>query len=358
MRAQETLKRFKARLDPRIAAFFDTVEADARKEDALVTEALRHVREIALAGGKRLRAANLYFAYQAGGGKDDAAILDTAVAIEVMHLFLLVHDDIIDRDDIRHGVPTLHRRYADFGQRHFPRRDSAHFGNSIALIVGDMLFALGNDILFRAPFPKERIFEALSTMQQIVSYTVIGQARDIYLEYHREGSAEEVTQMYKNKTARYTMDGPIQIGLSLAGAKTDLKLPFTDFALPLGVAFQIQDDILGVFGDEERLGKPVGSDVQEGKVTLLVAYALSDGTASEKKELSRLLALGERLTKNDLERFRELIRSSGALQRASALAHSYIVAGQAALDAVATELPQPARDYFSGIATYMAERQY
>ena len=358
MDVQILLRDFKTRFDPKISAYFDTVEANAKEEDALITEALRHVRALTLAGGKRLRPACMFYGYLAGGGTDEEAILETAVSIELLHTFRLVHDDIIDRDDFRHGEPTLHRRYAEFGRKYFPDRDVEHFGNSIALIVGDLLSAMSNDIIFRAPFPQARIFEALSRLQSVVSYTVIGQAQDIYMEYRREATEEEILRMYKNKTARYTMERPIQMGLLLAGDPGPLADQLSGYALPLGIAFQIQDDILGVFGSEAKIGKPVGSDIQEGKLTLLVAYALEQGSHEQGEELRRILSLGTGLTSEDIERFRSLIRETGSLERAQGMAKRYVQEGKQALRMVQGSLPLRSFDFFEAIADYMAEREY
>lgn len=358
MDVQVLLRDFKARFDPKISAYFDTVEANAKEEDALITEALRHVRNLTLAGGKRLRPACMFYGYLAGGGTDEEAILETAVSIELLHTFLLVHDDIIDRDDFRHGEPTLHRRYAEFGRKYFPERDVEHFGNSIALIVGDLLSAMSNDIIFRAPFPQARIFEALSRLQSVVSYTVIGQAQDIYMEYKREATEAEILKMYTNKTARYTMERPIQMGLLLAGDSDILVDRFSGYALPLGIAFQIQDDILGIFGSEAKLGKPVGSDIQEGKLTLLVAYALERGTREQQEEVRRILSVGNTLTADDVERFKGLLIETKSLERAQEAARAYIREGKQVLGAVREMVPQRSFDFFEAIADYMAEREY
>lgn len=358
MEIQEELKAFKTRLDEKIGAYFDTVIEKTAKEDPLVEEAVRHMRELVLAGGKRLRAAFMYYGYLGAGGTEEDKILETAVSVELIHAFLLVHDDIIDRDDLRHGVATLHRRYADFGKRNFPGKDAEHFGNAIAIIMGDMLCAFGNDIIFRSPFPPERVFMALSKLQSIVSYTVIGQARDIYMEYKREASEEEILRMYRNKTAKYTVEGPLHLGGILAGADPALLNVFSAYAVPLGIAFQIQDDILGVFGTEKRLGKPIGSDIEEGKITLLVSRARKNGTVRQGKRLGELLELGIKLAPHDIEEFRTLIRETGALRDAEELAARHIKEGMAALDRMKSTLPARTFDFLSSVADYMLHREY
>lgn len=355
---EEELKVFKARLDPKIGAYFDTVLEHSAKEDDLVTEALRHAREMVLAGGKRLRAALMYYGYIGAGGTDEERMMETSVSIELIHTFLLVHDDIIDRDELRHGVPTLHRRYADFGKKFFPDMDTEHFGMSIALIIGDMLSAFGNDIIFRSGFPRDRVFNALSKLQGIVAFTAIGQARDVYMEYKRTASEEEIIRMYTNKTAKYTIEGPIHLGMALAGAQKELLDAVSHYAVPLGIAFQIQDDILGIFGTPKRLGKPVGSDIKEGKVTLLVSRALRDGTPAQQRRITEILMLGERLSVADVEEFRALMKATGALDGARNLAAQYVNDGKQALEVLHDKLHPRAYHFLSSIAEYMIVREY
>lgn len=358
MQIKDELKGFKGRLDPKIEAYFDTMLQTALKEDELVAEALGHCRDLVLAGGKRLRAAFMYYGYIGAGGTDKERILDTTVSVELIHAFLLVHDDIIDRDEMRHGVPTLHKRYADFGKKFFPQMDTEHFGNSIAIIMGDMLYAFGNDVIFKSGFEKERVFEALSCLQNIVAYTVVGQARDIYMEYKGEATEQEILQMYHNKTAKYTVEGPLHLGAILGGASKELLKDLSDYSLPLGVAFQIQDDILGIFGSEKVIGKPVGSDIQEGKITLLVSRALRNGSLDQKKRLKHILSLGEALQEKEIEEFRTLLRETGALESCEKEAEVLIEKGKVALEKMKESLVPEAYEFLGAVAEYMMHREH
>lgn len=358
MDISKELKDFKTRFDPHIAAYFDAAIAEARKEDSLVEEALIAVKDIALAGGKRLRPAFMHRAYLAAGGTDEERILKTSVSVELLHLFLLVHDDIIDRDDTRHGLPTLHRKYAEIGKRHFDIGDTDHFGVSIAIIMGDMLMAFGNDVIFRSGFPDDRIFQALSKLQSVVSYTVIGQGRDIYMEYKKSASEEEILRMYRNKTAKYTVEGPMHLGASLAGAPERTFRDFSAYAVPIGVAFQIRDDILGIFGSEEKLGKPVGSDIEEGKLTLLVSRALEKGSWAEQRELRRILSIGNGLSQGDIDRFRSLIRETGSLRYAEDMMERLVNDGRSSLSSADAGFEPTHRDFFLDVADYLAAREH
>lgn len=358
MAFKETLVCFQKEINPRIERYFDQVIAEAKKEDVFIAEALEAVKDITLSGGKRLRAAGMYYGYIAFGGTDREAMLDTAVSVEFIHAFLLIHDDIMDRDTIRHGVPTLHERYRLLAEKFFPQTDAVHFGNSIALIVGDMVGALGNDIIFRSAFPKERVFQALSRLQKTIAFTVVGQAKDVYLEYRKQATPEEILQMYECKTAKYTMEGPVHLGLLLAGAPEEMLTKFSSYALPLGIAFQIQDDVLGLYGSPERIGKAQGSDLKEGKMTLLNALLLERLPKKEREEFVALLGKGNALTEKDVRDVQVLMEREGVLADVRDRARQYIDDGVDALLSLKGEISDEAYEFFSGIAEYMMIREY
>lgn len=314
--AKSGLATFQDRINPLLGEHLDAVIAEAEKEDDLMTEALRQTKALVLSGGKRLRAALMCAGYFAVGGDDEKRILRASMSIELIHAFLLMHDDIIDRDSLRHGTETIHEYYTRRAEELFPGTDAVHFGNSVGIIVGDMVASLGNDVIFRSGFPLKRVFEALSALQKIVSYTVIGQGMDISFEYRGQASRQDIIRMYEYKTAKYTIEGPLILGALLAGADAGQVRKFRDFSVPLGIAFQIRDDILGTFGTREKLGKPVESDLAEGKRTLLVSFALERASKTVKREIEGLLERKEP-TKADAERFRTLIRETGALDSLS-----------------------------------------
>jgi geranylgeranyl diphosphate synthase type I len=358
MAFKETLANFQEEINPLIGQYFDQVIAESKKEDLFVAETLGAVKDIMMAGGKRLRAAGMYYGYLAGGGEDRAAMLQTSVSVEFIHAFLLIHDDIMDRDAIRHGVPTIHERYRHLAETLFPKTDATHFGNSIALIVGDMVGALGNDIIFRSPFPKERVFQALSRLQKIIAFTVIGQAKDVYFEYRKQATPEEILKMYEAKTAKYTMEGPVHLGLLLAGAEEEMLTAFSAYAIPLGIAFQIQDDILGLYGSSERIGKPQGSDLKEGKMTLLNALLLERLSAKERGEFVAVLEKGVLLDEKDIEYVKNLMRESGVLEEVKNQANQLIHEGDSALQSLRGKISDESYAFFQGIAEYMMVREY
>ena len=354
--AKKLISEFKERLDPEIKAFFAEVKKDAEMKDSFIREAVDHMEDIVVSGGKRLRAALMYYGYLASGGTNREAILKASVSVELIHAFLLVHDDIIDRDALRHGVETLHTRYTKKARKYFPDKDEEHFGNSIALILGDMLYAFGNDVIFRADFPKDAIFRALSCLQKIVTCTVTGQARDIYIEFQGSATEEEILSMYENKTARYSIEGPLHLGALLAGENQKLLDLYTEYAIPLGIAYQIQDDILGVFGEEKAIGKPVGSDIQEGKYTLLVAKAVELGTQEQGERIKNLLSGQKILEQKDILEFRHLLEQTGSLAACKTIAEEATSRSLAILPELKLHMTEEAFEFLEALTNYLLER--
>lgn len=345
---------FKEEIDREIEEYLDKVIKETKKKDKLMTDAVKYVKKLALSGGKRLRPAFMYYGYLAAGGKEEEKIIKASVSVELVHLFLLIHDDIIDRDERRHGMDTVHYRYSQIGRKLFARKDHEHFGNSMALIIGDMVNALGNKIIFNSGFKPENIMKALTRLQQIISYTVIGQSQDIFIEYRGKATEREVLQMYENKTAKYTIEGPMHLGASLAGASEEFLEKLSHYALPIGIAFQIQDDILGIFGSEKKLGKKVGSDIEEGKQTILVVKALHRGNFRQRKLLHSLLGKRD-LLKEEAQMFQSIITETGSLEYAKKLSNELMLKGKRFVEKI--KMRKEAKEFFIEVANYMAERE-
>lgn len=350
------LKQYKKRLDPFLERYFEEKLRKAKEIDPLSEEAVELIREFVLSGGKRIRPAVMYYGYLAAGGKEDERIVKTSMSIELTHSFLLIHDDIIDKDKTRHGISTLHETYKDIAKKFFPNTDKEHFGNSMAMIVGDMAASMGSEIIFNAEFQPEKIIKALDRLQHIVYVTIPGEMVDLVLEAKGKATEEEIMRMYEGKTARYTFEGPIHLGAVFAGADDEMLKNFTEYSIPLGCAFQIRDDILGAFGDEKKLGKPVGSDIIEGKQTLLVVKAMEEGSHKQVKMLKELLGKKD-ITYVEIDNFRQIIEDTGALNAANKMSQQLIGKALESLKKVNIENPE-SKIFFEGIAKYIIERQH
>jgi len=352
----EKLKNYKNRLDPMLEDYFSRKINRNKKANFLKEEAVKMISDFTLAGGKRIRPTLVYYGYLASGGKDEKNILKASMSIELTHIFLLIHDDIIDKDEKRHGVATLHERYKKIGRKLDRKKDAAHFGNSMAMLAGDMAYSMANEIIFKSRFSPEVILRALNKLQDIVYTIVPGEMLDVIMEIRGRSDEKEVLQMYKDKTSSYSFEGPLHLGAILAGAQDKKALAdFTAYAIPLGKAFQIRDDIIGLFGTEKKIGKPIGSDVIEGKQTILLVKALDIGNANQKKILRSYLGKKD-LTKKELEEFRQAIRDTGSLEYSQKLSSRLVAEAKEALAKIDFK-NEEAREFLEALADYIITRE-
>ena len=295
------------RIEARIALLLDAELERWSEVDADLAEPLAALRDLVLAGGKRLRPAFCHWAFVgAGGSPDDPAVVDAGAALELLHTFALVHDDIMDGSATRRNTDTIHVQFeaghAMDGWRGEPRR----FGEGVAILVGDLAFVYADQLLADAPRPAHDVFTELRIEVNVGQYLdLLGTAR---------GRVNECTarRISRFKSGKYTVERPLHLGAALAGRLDRLAAPLSGYGLPLGEAFQLRDDLLGVFGDDEVTGKPVGEDLREGKPTLLYAIAMEQASAADAAVLARYGAPD--LDENDLVALQDVLLASGAVE--------------------------------------------
>ena len=350
-----TLAGLKKEIDKELKYQFDIAIHDARKKDILIAEALEQTKKITLAGGKRIRGALLCQAYFGAGGREKKKIIKAAAAIELLNMFLLVQDDIMDRGSLRHGQKTLHVFFSEKKQKNISADEAKHFGNSIAMIAGDMLYAMANKIILELGFNAAAVIQSLAQIQSIVETTIAGQSQDVWITYKKNVTEKEVLNMYKNKTARYTLEGPLFVGSMLAGKNNPKFLQcLSRYAVPVGIAFQIQDDILGVFGNKQKTGKLAVSDVEEGKQSFMIIKAYKSANFKQKKQLNAILGK-KNLTNGEIGTFQDILKSTGALEYSKKMAAAYLAKGKKEIKEIAF-LPD-AKKFLMGLAEYLENRE-
>ena len=354
MDIKKEMQLLKREIDREIAAHLDQVIKETQKTDLFVASIVRYFKKTLLAGGKRIRPIMMYWGYRAAGGTNRKEIIRTSISIELIHAFLLMHDDIIDRDDLRHGKKTIHAHYRDHYKRFFRGTDAEHFGESLGIISGDFVYSLGNQVLFSSRFEPELIIRALNKLQEIVGLTCVGEVQDVYMEHSRKITKTNILRMYENKTARYTFDGPLKLGAILAGANQKFCKNLENFSVPIGIAFQIQDDILGVFGDAQKTGKPVGSDIAEGKRTFLVETAMECADQATCEHIEKLLG-DQNIDDQGIKEFQEILRSCGALEKTEIFMRELIAQSENAL--VQLHITSESRDFLRSLVVYLNERE-
>lgn len=352
--AKQKLLAYKEKLDPGIDAFFkDYVKsAPELSEDAKV--ALDVIRDFTSRGGKRLRGALTYYGYLLLNGSGTKDIVHASICMEILHSYILMLDDVMDKSDIRHNGPTAHIFYRDYHRSHFVKGDPDHFGVSMGLMTSLVASHLAQLSLARMKFPAERIRMALDVINDRLMYTGFGQVHDVLSEVKPDFTSEEEMLVLRWKTSTYTYEMPLHVGAVLAGGtKSDLK-KISTYAIPAGIAFQLQDDLLGMYGSEERLGKPVGTDITEGKQTILVLTSREKGSPAQKKRLNALLGK-DNLTPAELDDVRSIFEETGAFAYTKKLAERYVKKALNALDAMSM-YNKEAVDFLRGIAEYMINR--
>ncbi|WP_110589350.1 polyprenyl synthetase family protein [Microbacterium suaedae] len=306
----------------------DEVFAGAPHGDPAALLLLEHAEQ-ALAGGKRLRAQFAFWGWRAATrtpGAPPAHVLDLGASLEVFQAAALVHDDIVDNSDTRRGRPASWRALETAHDERGWSGSGEAFGRSGAILLGDLLLGWSDDLLERAlaALDDARHADAARAVYARMRRDVIlGQFLDIAEEsawptLPDEAHADRALRIAVLKSARYSVQQPLLIGAELGGAEAHTRKSLTDIGPPLGLAFQLRDDVLGVFGDPVVTGKPSGDDLREGKRTLLVAYAREGMDGSERKRFDSRLGADD-LSDGEIAHLQDIVRASGALARVEEL---------------------------------------
>ncbi len=309
------IEQLRKNIDVSLASFLETVKKDYKLH--LVSPILfESIREFTLREGKRLRPLLLiltYKAYCSSKKKIDKELYNASTCMEFLHNFMLIHDDIIDCSDLRRGRPTLHKVLA----KTTPSRDPQKLGTDLGIIAGDIVYALAIDAFLSIKEPLERKERALKYFIQTAAFTAMGEFIDTVhgVKSINQIDEKDVFLNYTLKTARYTFDCPMVTGAILAGApEKDIK-KISEFGILVGQAFQIQDDIIGIFETEKNIGKSILSDLAEGKKTILVVHAYK---ALRGAQRARFLKIFHKKTKTikDLEEVKTIFIKTGSLSYA------------------------------------------
>lgn len=356
MGAKEDLAKFKKILDKELKKYLDQKVKETAKISPYAKEMMDHIYDLTLRGGKRIRAALLFYSYIAHGGKNKKEALLAAMSMEMAETYLLIHDDIMDDDNLRRGGITIHESYKMIADdKYHGKINPRHLGLCAGILCGNIASALSNEIICNLKINTGAKNASLLELNQIYATENIGQMLDIFSEIRDDIKKEDVIKVHEMKTVPYTFDGPIKIGAILAGADDKQVKALEKYSYPLGTAFQIQDDILGMFGSEEKLGKPVTSDLKEGKKTLLILDALENCTEKQKEII--LLYLGnKRVSLRGLEIVRKIIVQTGSLDKSKNLADKLV---KKAINSIQNmELNKEGKEFLLKIADYMVKREY
>jgi len=318
-----------------------------------------------LAGGKRLRPAFCYWGWRAAGGQDCPEIFAAAAALELLQASALVHDDVMDDSDLRRGQPAAHRRFAGWHADTGRSGSAERFGAGAAILIGDLLLAWTSELFAGSGFGWPALQRAGRVLAAMQTELAAGQYLDLLSQANASTSVDAALRVITYKTTKYSTERPLQLGVALAtpvgsdagtGAAVggrELTSVCSRYGAPLGVAFQLRDDMLGVFGDPARTGKPVCGDIAEGKRTVLIALARERASAAQAAVLDR--NLGQRtLSEAAATEVRAVLTDTGAVAECEHLIAAYRKEAIAALDGA--PMTEAARSALVALAEYVTSR--
>jgi len=265
-----------------------------------------------LSGGKRLRAAFCYWSFIGSGGKDSDEIIKAASSLEFLQACALIHDDVMDASDTRRGKPSIHKKFEQMHSSNSWLGETKQFGIGGAILLGDLVLSWADELLMNSGIEPKNLLRGKKIYDLMRTELMAGQYLDIFEQARGGGSLENAFNVIRFKSAKYTIERPLHLGCALAADDKKLMQIFSDYGLPLGEAFQLRDDVLGIFGNPDETGKPAGDDLREGKRTVLMAKALELSNSDQRKSL--LSALGKNdLSTAEVKTAQEIIKNTGAL---------------------------------------------
>lgn len=333
---QDAMRGLRAQVQLELDTFLDR-QAEVLGEVGPDLAPLVDAARTLLGGGKRLRAAFCYWAWRGIGGEDCEEILRAAAALELFQAAALVHDDVMDGSDTRRGQPSAHRRLASLHRERDFHGSADDFGQAGAILLGDLLLSWSDELFGGCGLPTPAMRRGRAVFEVMRTQLMGGQYLDMLEQAlpaaQGGGTVERARTVIRYKSAKYSIEHPLLLGGSLAGADDGQLAAFSAYGLPLGEAFQLRDDVLGVFGDPATTGKPAGDDLREGKRTVLVALALERASARQAAVVRRHLG-DPHLSPTGVTALQDVLVATGAVATVEATIGELSEQSYAALDAL------------------------
>jgi geranylgeranyl diphosphate synthase type I len=327
------------RVDTVLAETLRRPPAGVPSQRGRVGELTQALTDFVLAPGKRIRPLLCVLGWHAAGGGDgEETLWRTAAGLEVFHAFALIHDDIIDGSPTRRGRPSAHRAFA---ARHRARPDADTFGIHAAILLGDLALVCSDALMHTVALSTRQRDTVLPLLDAMRGEVLLGQHMDLMATGRPTDNVDEAMTIARLKTAKYTIERPLHLGAALAGADRDLLALCSAYALPLGEAFQMRDDLLGVFGDPALTGKPVLEDLRAGKATVLMALAAQRATPAQRRTLDTLVGRAD-LDDDAAARIRHILEHTGARDTVETMITERYEQAMAALDSGRLNAPTAA----------------
>lgn len=294
-------------IDDVLRGFFAERRAEVGDDSSGMSGLYAPIADLVLRGGKRLRARFVLLGWLGTGARTTPGAVGAAAVVELLHACALIHDDVMDGSATRRGAPAVHRVFAQQHRRGAWHGASAQFGMSAAITAGDLCLVWADQLLRTCGLAPAAVARARPVYDEMRALTMRGQYLDLLTQASGEPSVAAAIEVARAKTAACTTTGPLRFGGALAGASDELLAGYAAYGDALGIAFQLQDDLLGAFGDPAATGKPSGDDLRDGKRTVLLAEAVA--RSKDKRAIEELVALG---TDESVDELREVLVRTGA----------------------------------------------
>jgi len=312
-----------------------------------------------LEGGKRLRPLFAYAGFAATGKAPTSADIRAFTSLELLQACALIHDDLMDRSDTRRGKPAIHRHFENLHQTEAMNGLADQFGEAAAVLLGDLALVWSDHLLHTSGVSDSALLSALSVHDEMRIELMAGQYLDVREAGERTPSVDRSLRIARYKSGKYTIERPLHLGASLSiidrDERSQLVNVLSAYGLPLGEAFQLRDDILGIFGDPSVTGKPAGDDLREGKRTVLMAMTLERADNATAAKITGALGR-EDLTNHEIYEIRGLIQATGAVKDVEDLIEGLL--SNALTAANSDEIAPPARELLVELATTATRRSH
>lgn len=340
---------YKEEAEKEINAFFERKLAG--KNDPITRPVVEMIRDFTLGGGKRIRPILVMAAHDLFADHD-GRIAVASISFEISQSYFLIQDDVMDQSDMRRGKPSFH---VVAGRRFFnDDPEMSRIAGNISIIAGDMAESYSHQVLLESGFPDDLLRDANMELSKVFETTGEGQLVDVFSPYLENFSQSDLMRLHLWKTANYTVAGPLRMGTILSG-NTGYLDKINYYGSLVGIAFQIHDDILGLFGDEKTVGKSAKSDVNEGKKTLLMLKAMESGSDSERKFIMDSLKSGS-VSDEDFLRIRKIVEDTGSLDFSVKIEEMLVDRGKKYLDEVQGK--SEIKSFLDWVADYLIKRNF
>ncbi|HEU5004899.1 MAG TPA: polyprenyl synthetase family protein [Candidatus Saccharimonadales bacterium] len=347
---QSQLESYRQRIDNALADFFESdLSAGGLELNDYELKLLGYLKEFTLRPGKRLRGALTLFAYESLAGESSDSIINAAIAQELVQSYLCIIDDVMDRSPERRGKPTVHRLLAaELG------KSSEYLASMMAINVGLLGEHLASYILSLIEAEPARLSQASQVLHRNILATVYGQMDDLNNDLKVQATEAQIIHLLEMKVSYYSFISPLQLGAILAGkAEPDFMKEIESIGRPAGVAFQLQDDLLGLFGNPTETGKSAQDDLKEGKFTLLMLYTL-ERAGHQNAGLVRKALGNQHLSQSEFEEVQAIVENCGARSAVEAKAQEFSTKTKKAI--TSSSFDQAAKDFLSDLIDYVTSR--